>query len=192
MENHFKLRTGWIFTQLPISNQLLVHNTYEHVFFHYQSLMNIRFFFHDTYLPSATLPGPKCYDGHWTADIFLHVIIYRFKVKDGMFDMENAFSARIRSEPDIFGSNFEPHLGRSGGPGLRDCQHIMSWRLYPSQWPTIYTSLLAVLLKEVIIYIAVLNIGYCLFWNRIYNNSLHLYSAFLGTQSTLHRRRESP
>ncbi len=40
-----------------------------------------------------------------------------------MIDMENAFSARIRREPDIFGSNFEPHLGRSGeGVGvLRDC-----------------------------------------------------------------------
>ncbi len=34
-----------------------------------------------------------------------------------MFDMENAFSARIRREPDIFGSNFEPHLGRSGEGG---------------------------------------------------------------------------
>ncbi len=37
---------------------------------------------------------------------------------DGMIDMENAFSARIRREPDIFGSNFEPHLGRSGEGGL--------------------------------------------------------------------------
>ncbi len=36
---------------------------------------------------------------------------------DGMIDMENAFSARIRREPDIFGSNFEPHLGRSGEGG---------------------------------------------------------------------------
>lgn len=72
MENSFKLRTGYIFIHC-ISNHLLVHNTYEHVFFRYLWLMNIRFFHvsQTHLLPSATLPGPKCYDGHWTADILL-------------------------------------------------------------------------------------------------------------------------
>lgn len=166
MENSFKLRTGYIFIHLPIANHLLVPNTYEHVLFRYLWLMSIRFFHvsqtHIYYRQQL------CQDRNATMDTglltsYFRVIIYRLKVMDGMYDMENAFSAQKRKEADIFGSNFEPHLGRPEGPGLRVCQHIMSWRSFPCQWPTIY----AELLKEAFIFITGFNIGYCLFSNRI-------------------------
>lgn len=95
--------------------------------------MNIRFF----HVSQTHIYDHQqlCQDRNATMDTglltsYFHVIIYRLKVMDGMYDMENAFSAQKRKEADIFGSNFEPHLGRPEGPGLRVCQHIMPWRLF--------------------------------------------------------------